>query len=91
MSMTDEPPCAEENLLFARAELASDIASILNGDDDSPEALAHMFIALRDAIAGGLEGTPAVHTSSVQGSPSTIGSVSSLMAFTLPVPSHTFF
>src|ERR1700749_3570297 len=61
MSMTDEPPCAEENLLFARAELASDIASILNGDDDSPEALAHMFIALRDAIAGGLEGINRAH------------------------------
>src|SRR2546421_10485874 len=46
----------EENLLLTREELASDIASILKGDEHSPEALAHLFIILRDAIAGGLEG-----------------------------------
>jgi hypothetical protein len=55
MSM-DEPPCDEENLLLAREELASDIASILKGDAHSPEALAHLFIILRNAIVGGLEG-----------------------------------
>ena len=54
--LADEPPHAEGNLLFAREELASDIASILKGDEYSSEALAHLFIALRDAIAGGLEG-----------------------------------
>src|SRR2546423_6227974 len=46
----------EENLLFTREELASDIASILKGDEHSPEALAHLFIILREAVAGGLEG-----------------------------------
>ena len=56
MSMADESPRAEENLLFAREELASDIASILRGDAHSPEALAHLFIIFRQAIAGGLEG-----------------------------------
>jgi hypothetical protein len=56
MGMADESSHDEENLLFAREELASDIASILKGDEYSPEALAHLFIALRDAIAGGLEG-----------------------------------
>lgn len=56
MNIADEPSCAEENLLFAREELASDIASILRGDAYSPEALAHLFIILREAIAGGLEG-----------------------------------
>src|SRR5438045_9331892 len=56
MSMVDEPPCAEENLLFPREELASDIASILKGDAHSPEALAHLFIIFRQAIVGGLEG-----------------------------------
>jgi len=56
MSMADEPPCAEENLLLAREELVSDIASILKGDADSPEALARLFIAFRQAIVGGLEG-----------------------------------
>jgi len=52
----DEPPCAEENLLFAREELASDIALILKGDEYSAEALAHLFINFREAMAGGLEG-----------------------------------
>lgn len=52
----DEPPCAEGNLLFTREELASDIASILRGDVYSAEALAHLFIILREAVAGGLEG-----------------------------------
>ena len=56
MSTVDNCRCAEENLLFAREELASDIASILKGDEHSPEVLAHLFITLRDAVAGGLEG-----------------------------------
>jgi hypothetical protein len=56
VSLADNSQCAEENLLFAREELASDIASILKGDEYSPEALAHLFIILREAIAGGLEG-----------------------------------
>lgn len=56
MSLADNSEGAEENLLFAREELASDIASILKGDAYSPEALAHLFISLRDAISGGLEG-----------------------------------
>src|ERR1700753_4522191 len=51
----------EENLLFAREVLASDIASILKGDDDTPEALAHLLILLRDAIAGGLDGINRAH------------------------------
>ena len=56
MSTADDLRHNGENLLFPREELASDITSILKGDADSPEALAHLFIALRDAIAGGLEG-----------------------------------
>jgi hypothetical protein len=60
-SLADEPTCAEENLLFAREELASDIASILKGDEHSPEVLAHLLILLRDAIAGGLEGINRAH------------------------------
>ena len=54
--MTDDRESEDENLLFAREELASDIASILKGDEHSPEALAHLFIILREAVAGGLEG-----------------------------------
>ena len=56
VSLADNSDCTEENLLFTREELASDIASILQGDEYSPEALAHLFINLREAIAGGLEG-----------------------------------
>ena len=56
MSLADNSRCAEENLLFAREDLAADIASVLKGDEYSAEALAHLFISLREAIAGGLEG-----------------------------------
>jgi hypothetical protein len=56
VSLADDSRCAEENLLFSREELASDIASILRGDADSPDALAQLFAVLRDAIAGGLDG-----------------------------------
>ena len=55
MNVADDYQCGEEKLLFARDELASDIASILKGDEYSAEALAHLFISLREAIAGGLE------------------------------------
>ena len=56
MSLADDSRCDEGNLLFAREELASDIASILKGNAHSPEALAHLFIIFRQAIADGLEG-----------------------------------
>jgi hypothetical protein len=56
MCAADDCRCVEENLLFAREELAADIASILRGDAHSPEALAHLLIILRDAVAAGLEG-----------------------------------
>lgn len=56
MSATHDRRCDEENLLFARGELACDIDSILKGDAHSPEALAHLFIQFAQAIAGGLEG-----------------------------------
>jgi hypothetical protein len=54
--MVDDLTSDDEKLLFTREELASDIALILKGDAHSPEALAHLFIILREAIAGGLEG-----------------------------------
>ncbi|HEX7312869.1 MAG TPA: hypothetical protein VF297_03055 [Pyrinomonadaceae bacterium] len=54
--MTDKRASEDENLLFSREELAADIALILRGDAYSPEVLAHLFINLREAIAGGLEG-----------------------------------
>lgn len=56
MSVAGKCRCADENLLFSREELAEDIASILKGDADSPDALAQLFVVLRDAVAGGLEG-----------------------------------
>lgn len=36
--------------------MAADIASILRGDAHSADALAQLFVILREAIAGGLEG-----------------------------------
>jgi hypothetical protein len=54
--MTNDCRCDEENLLFSREELASDIASILSGDAHSADALAQMFVVLREAIEGGLDG-----------------------------------
>jgi hypothetical protein len=54
--MKDNRASEGENLLIPREELACDIASILRGDEYSAEALAHLFIIFREAIAGGLEG-----------------------------------
>ena len=56
MSLADDSRCADENLLFSREELAADIALILSGDACSPDALAQLFVILREAIVGGLEG-----------------------------------
>jgi hypothetical protein len=56
MNIADDSACADENLLFSREELASDIASILKGDADSADALAQLFVVLREAVAGGLGG-----------------------------------
>lgn len=56
MCAADDGRSVEEDLLFTREELASDIASILRGDAYSAEASAHLFIILREAVAGGLEG-----------------------------------
>src|SRR3712207_2513270 len=56
MGAAEECQRDEENLLCTREELAADIASILRGDAHSAEALAHLFINLREAVAGGLEG-----------------------------------
>ncbi len=55
MSAAEDCRSVEENLLFTREELAGDIASILRGDAHSAEALAHLFVNLREAVAGGLE------------------------------------
>lgn len=56
MNIADDSACADENLLFSREELASDIAAILSGDAHSADALAQMFVVLREAVEGGLEG-----------------------------------
>lgn len=56
MSLADSSQCAEKNLLLTREDLAADVTSILRGDEYSAEALAHLLIVFREAIAGGLEG-----------------------------------
>jgi hypothetical protein len=56
VSVADDSRRDEGNLLFTREELASDIAAILSGDEHSADALAQMFVVLRESIASGLEG-----------------------------------
>ena len=56
MSVADDCRRDEEMLLFPPVELAADIASILSGDEHAAEALARLFIILRNAVAGGLDG-----------------------------------
>lgn len=56
MDVANDRRCDEENLLFSREELASDIAAILKGDAHSADALAQLFVVLREAVEGGLDG-----------------------------------
>jgi len=54
--MTIRHCCGDESLLLTREDLAFEIALILKGDAHPPEALAQLFVIMRQAIAGGLEG-----------------------------------
>jgi hypothetical protein len=46
----------EENLLIDRETLAQNIETILSGDAGAADALAGLFVELRQAIEGGLAG-----------------------------------
>ena len=46
----------EDKLLIDRETLADNIGYILDNDPDAPDILAHLFVELRQAIDGGLQG-----------------------------------
>ncbi|HZG50768.1 MAG TPA: hypothetical protein VEZ40_01410 [Pyrinomonadaceae bacterium] len=56
MSIADNYPQYEENLLIDRETLANNIGYILDHDPDAPDILARLFVELRRAIDGGLQG-----------------------------------
>ena len=56
VSVAEDSRRDEVNLLFSREELALDIAAILSGDAHSADVLAQLFVVLREAVEGGLEG-----------------------------------
>lgn len=56
MSIADDCPPDELNLLIDRETLAINIGYILNNDPHAPDILAGLFVELGQAIDGGLEG-----------------------------------
>ncbi|HEV7906235.1 MAG TPA: hypothetical protein VGO96_20510 [Pyrinomonadaceae bacterium] len=56
MSLADELPEDDEELIVDQEWLAGAVESILKGDADAPETLARVFISFRDALRGGLRG-----------------------------------
>jgi hypothetical protein len=56
VNITDNCRPDEENLLIDRETLASNIGYILDNDPDAPDILARLFVELRRAIDGGLQG-----------------------------------
>ena len=56
MSISDDRPLDEENLIFDHETLVNSINFILEKDADAPDALARLFVELRHAIESGLEG-----------------------------------
>lgn len=56
MSISKSEKYDEENLLLDRETLASKIETILGGEPCAPDALAGLFVELRQAIESGLNG-----------------------------------
>lgn len=56
MSIANERPPDDENLLINREDLAADIEFILSGDAHAPEVLARLLLFLHRAIEGGRGG-----------------------------------
>jgi hypothetical protein len=54
-------PYDEENLLIDRETLAAKIEHILSGEIDAPDALASLFVELRQGLEGGLCGINQTH------------------------------
>jgi hypothetical protein len=61
MSKIDGKPYDEENLLIDRETLMAKIEHILGGDRDAPDALASLFVELRQGLEGGLRGINQTH------------------------------
>lgn len=56
MSKAGKREAVEGRLLFEREDLEVSVESILKGDAHAPDALAQLFVMLKLAIDGGLEG-----------------------------------
>jgi hypothetical protein len=56
VNIANNSPPDEDNLLIDRETLASNIGYILDNDPDAPDILASLFVELRQAIDGGLQG-----------------------------------
>ncbi|HEX8162233.1 MAG TPA: hypothetical protein VF538_10200 [Pyrinomonadaceae bacterium] len=61
MSAPDTKPYDEENSLIDRETLAAKIGHILGGEPDAPDALASLFVELRQGLEGGLRGINRTH------------------------------
>lgn len=61
MSLSDGKPYDEENSLIDRETLAAKIEHILGGEPDAPDALASLFVELRQGLEGGLHGINRTH------------------------------
>jgi hypothetical protein len=61
VSLSDSKPCDEENPLIDRETLAAKIEHILGGEPDAPDALASLFVELRQGLEGGLRGINRTH------------------------------
>jgi hypothetical protein len=61
VSVTDGKPYDEDNPLIDRETLTAKIEHILGGEPDSPDALASLFVELRQGLEGGLRGINRTH------------------------------
>jgi hypothetical protein len=61
MIKPDGKPYDEENLLLDRETLAAKVEHILGGEVDAPDALASLFVELRQGLEGGVRGINQTH------------------------------
>jgi hypothetical protein len=61
VSLSDDKPYDEDNPLIDRETLAAKIEHILGGEPDAPDALASLFVELRQGLEGGLQGINRTH------------------------------
>jgi hypothetical protein len=61
VSISNDEKYDEENPLIDRETLAMKIEHILGGEPDAPDALASLFVELRQGLEGGLQGVNRTH------------------------------